>query len=127
LTTKAVSAVMNLAAGVQIMRFTVLTKPAFNIDRFKFSPVAVPTSTISVERLSFTIFRDQNRDINYSLNSDCSLQWIHLYSMNGILVYAINNPERTGKISVSEIPEGIYLFQAFTDKGKFSTKIPLPR
>ena len=37
LNTKAVSTVMNLAAGVQIMRFTILTQPAFNIDQFKFS------------------------------------------------------------------------------------------
>ena len=47
--------------------------------------------------------------------------------MSGSLVYAINNPENTGKISTKEIPEGIYLFQAFTDKGRFSMKIPLPR
>jgi hypothetical protein len=47
--------------------------------------------------------------------------------MSGSLVYAINNPENTGIISTKEIPEGIYLFQAFTDKGRFSAKIPLSR
>jgi aryl-phospho-beta-D-glucosidase BglC (GH1 family) len=127
LNTKAVSAIMNLAAGVQIMRFTVLTQPSFNIDQFKFSAVAVPTYLESTEKMRFTVFRDQNREINYSLNNDYSIQCIHLYSMSGSLVYAINNPENTGIISTKEIPEGIYLFQAFTDKGRFSAKIPLSR
>jgi aryl-phospho-beta-D-glucosidase BglC (GH1 family) len=127
LNTQAVSTVMNLAAGVQIMRFTVLTQPAFNIDQFTFSAVAVPTGVKSIEKLPIAVYRDQNREINYSLNNDYFIQWIHLYSMSGSLVYAINNPENTGKISTKEIPEGIYLFQASTDKGRFSIKIPLSR
>jgi aryl-phospho-beta-D-glucosidase BglC (GH1 family) len=127
LNTKAVSTVMNLAAGVQIMRFTVLSQPAFNIDQFIFSPVALPSNVKSIEEMTLTVFRDQNREINYSLNGDYSIQWIHLYSMSGLLVYAVSNPGRTGTISTQEIPEGIYLFEAFTDKGRISTKIPLSR
>ena len=127
LNTKAVSAIMNLAAGVQVMRFTVLTLPAFNIDQFIFSPVAVPTNINSTEKIPFTVFQDQNREIKYSLNSDYSIQWINLYSMSGSLVYAIRNPENKGTISIKEIPEGIYLLQAFTEKGRFSAKIPLLR
>jgi aryl-phospho-beta-D-glucosidase BglC (GH1 family) len=127
LNTKAVSTFMNLAAGVQIMRFTVLSQPAFNIDQFIFSPVAVPTVVKTVDRMQFMVYQDQNREINYSVNPGCSIQWIHLFNMNGSLVYAINNPENTGKISTKEIPDGIYLFQSFTDKGRFSMKIPLRR
>jgi hypothetical protein len=118
---------MNLAAGVQIMRFTVLSQPAFNIDQFIFSPVAVPTVVKTVDRMQFMVYQDQNREINYSVNPGCSILWIHLFSMSGSLVYAINNPENTGKISTKEIPYGIYLFQSFTDKGRFSMKIPLRR
>jgi hypothetical protein len=127
LNTKAVSARMNLAAGIQIMRFTVLTQPAFNIDQFRFTAAEMPTDIESVEKISFTLFQDLNQDLNYTMNTRCSLQWIQLYSMSGSLVYAIRNPENTGKISTKEIPEGIYLFQAYTDKGRFSMKIPLTR
>ncbi len=127
LNTKAVSAVMNLSAGVQIMRFTSLTQPAFNIDQFIFTAPSLPSDIPSVDKLSFTVFRDQNGEINYSLKSDCSLLWIRLYSINGSIVYASINPGNEGKISTREIPEGIYLFQAFTDKGRFSTKIPVSR
>jgi len=127
LNTKPVTTVMNLAAGVQIMRFTILSQPMFNIDQFKFSPVAVPTGIHSSENSVLSLFQDQNNDINYSLNSDYSIQWVHIYSMSGSLVYAINRPEKTGKIPAKEIPEGIYLFQAFTEKGKINAKIPLSR
>jgi hypothetical protein len=127
LNTKSVSALMNLAAGVQIMRFTILTLPAFNIDQFIFSIPEVPTGINSPGMIPFSVFRDQNRDVNYSSYEENSIQWIHLYSMSGILVYAVNNPEKTGKISTEEFPEGIYLFQALTPKGRFSVKIPLPR
>jgi aryl-phospho-beta-D-glucosidase BglC (GH1 family) len=127
LNTKAVSARMNLAAGIQIMRFTVLAQPAFNIDQFRFTAAEMPADIESVEKISFTLFQDQNQELNYTMNSRCSLQWIQLYSMSGSLVYAIKNPENTGKISTKEIPEGIYLFQAYTDKGRFSMKIPLTR
>lgn len=125
LNTKAVSTVMTLAAGVQIMRFTVLAQPAFNIDQFKFSAMAGPTGIQSIEGIPFTVFQDQHHEINYSLNGDYSIQWIHLYNVSGTLVYTINNPENTGTLATSDIPEGIYLFQAFTGKGKFSIKIPL--
>jgi len=127
LITKAVSTVMNLPAGVQIMRFTVLTQPAFNIDQFKFSAVAEPTGIQSIDKIPFTVFQDQNREIYYSLKGDYSIQWIHLYNVSGALVYIINNPENTGTLSTKEIPDGIYLFQSFTGKGKFSMKIPLSR
>jgi len=127
LNTKAVSARMNLAAGIQIMRFTVLAQPAFNIDQFRFTAAEMPSDIESVEKISFTLFQDQNQELNYTMNTRCSLQWIQLYSMSGSLVYAIKNPENTGKISTKEIPEGIYLFQAYTDKGRFSMKIPLTR
>jgi hypothetical protein len=125
--TKAVSTVMNLAAGVQIMRFTVLTQPAFNIDQFKFSSVSVPTDIQSVDRIPFIIFQDQNHDIIYSLNGNYSIHRIHLYNISGSLVYTKNNPDNTGIIPVKEIPEGICLFLAFTEKGRFSMKIPVAR
>lgn len=127
LNTKAVSTVMNLAAGVQIMRFTVLTQPAFNIDQFKFSPVAVPTDIKSIKKSAFTVFQDQNREINYSLNSDYSIQWLQLYTMTGTLVYAVKNPDKAGIIPAKGIPDGIYLFRALTEKEGFSIKITLGR
>ena len=127
LTTKAVSTVMNLAAGVQIMRFTVLTPPAFNIDQFKFSPVGVPSGIPTGENTVFKLFQDQNHDICYSLDGDHSIQWIHLYTMGGTLVYAVKNPEKEGIIPAKDVPDGIYLFRALTEKEGFSIKIPLGR
>jgi aryl-phospho-beta-D-glucosidase BglC (GH1 family) len=127
LNTKAVAAVMNLAAGIQIMRFTVLTQPAFNIDQFKFTEAAVPSYIQSIEKIPFTVFQDQNHEISYSLKNDFSIQWIRLYNINGSLVYAINNPGNTGNISLNEIPEGIYLFQALTSRGNFRLKFPIIR
>jgi aryl-phospho-beta-D-glucosidase BglC (GH1 family) len=127
LNTQAVNSVMNLAAGIQIMRFTILTQPAFNIDQFKFSAVALPTDINSPHGMPFKVFQDQNQEINYAFKNDDSIQWIRLYTMSGTLIYAIDSPDKTGTIPAKEIPEGIYLFQAFTDKGRFSVKIPLSR
>jgi hypothetical protein len=127
LTTKAVSTVMNLAAGEQIMRFTSLSQPSFNIDQFKFSAVALPTGLQSIDKTGFTLYQDQEMDLNYSWKNGGQIQWIRLYSISGALVYARNYPEESGKISVIGIPEGIYLFQALTEKGRMNMKIPLKR
>jgi aryl-phospho-beta-D-glucosidase BglC (GH1 family) len=123
LTTKPVSTTMDLAAGEQIMRFTVLGQPLFNIDKFIFTAASAPTGTTDLENESFTLFQNKQHDIIYQFHPDYDVSWIHVYTMTGKLVYAVNHPETSGKISAEGIPRGIYLFQAMTDHGPYYGKI----
>lgn len=122
LNTASVSAIMNLNAGEQIMRFTVISLPLFNIDKIVFeSPEAVEAK--KAENLSFTVFQNQDRELVFTFNSESPVRLIQIFNITGSMIYSLTNPEIDLKISVSGIPPGVYIIQALSDKQKFSRKI----
>jgi aryl-phospho-beta-D-glucosidase BglC (GH1 family) len=122
LNTASVSTIMNLNAGEQILRFTVISLPLFNIDKIVFeSPEAVQAT--KVENMAFTVFQNQNRELVYISNSKFPVHLIQIYNITGSLIFTITDPETEFKIATSGLPAGIYFIQAVTDKQKISRKI----
>jgi hypothetical protein len=122
LNTASVSAIMNLNAGEQIMRFTVISLPLFNIDKIVFeSPEAIEVN--KAEDLSFTVFQNQDRELVFISDSKLPIHLLQIYNITGSLILAITDPEAELKISTSGLPAGIYFIQAVTDKQKISRKI----
>jgi aryl-phospho-beta-D-glucosidase BglC (GH1 family) len=122
LNTASVSAIMNLDAGEQIMRFTVISLPIFNIDKIVFeSPEA--TEVMRSENQSFTVFQNQDRELVFIFDSKLEIRLLKIYNITGSLIFNLTNPENELKISIPGIPEGFYVVKAVTDKQEISRKI----
>jgi aryl-phospho-beta-D-glucosidase BglC (GH1 family) len=122
LNTGSVSAIMNLNAGEQIMRFTVISLPLFNIDKIVFeSPEAV--QAMKAENMSFKVFQNQDRELVFISDSKLSVRLLQIYTLTGSLILTITEPEAEFKIPLSGLPAGVYVIQAVTDKQKISRKI----
>jgi aryl-phospho-beta-D-glucosidase BglC (GH1 family) len=122
LNTDTVSAVMNLNAGEQIMRFTVIDLPSFNIDKIVFESqngVEVRES----DNLLFTVYQNQNGELTIIADSKSPIHLIQIYNITGSMVYSLTDPDIDLKISTSGMPSGIYIIQALSDKQKICRKI----
>ncbi len=122
LNTSYVSAIMNLDAGEQIMRFTLISLPLFNIDKIVFeSPDAV--EAMKTENFSFTVFQNQDRELVIISEKKLAIRLLQIYNITGSLIFNFTNPETELKISTSGMPSGYYVIQAVTDKQKICRKI----
>jgi len=122
LNTASVSTIMNLNAGEQIMRFTVISLPLFNIDKIVFeSPEAVEVK--KVENLSFTIFQNQDRELVLISDTKSPIHLIQIYNITGSMIYSLTDPETELKISTSVMSPGIYIIRAETARQMFCKKI----
>ena len=124
LLTESVSTTMNLAAGEQIMRFTVLSKPLFNIDKLVFTLSTSATKILNAPNTSFTVFQDQNRELVIDIN-EASVKWIRVYNITGALIHTIDHREKYSRVSTSGMPGGIYFIQAHTEDRLDTRKIIL--
>jgi aryl-phospho-beta-D-glucosidase BglC (GH1 family) len=113
LLTDSVSTIMNLTAGEQIMRFTVLSEPLFNIDKLVFT-LNTSAAELSNTRNNFTVFQDQNRELVIDIN-EASVLCIRIYNITGALIHTIDHPGKYSRISTNGMPAGIYFIQVFTD------------
>ena len=55
------------------------------------------------------------------IKSDLQIGKVEIFSLTGIILMTENN--FTGKISVSALPQGVYLLKVYTDKGLVVNKI----
>jgi hypothetical protein len=125
LTTNSVGTTMELTAGEQLLRFTVIAQPLFNIDKFDFTLVGTPTRILSVKDIPFLVYLTQNREILVDLQCDDAISQIQVYDMAGSLIRSIPKPEKKSAISAQDIPGGIYIIQALTENEKYTAKIIL--
>jgi len=126
LTTGVASDTLNLAAGEQIMRFTVISQPIFNIDRFVFTPLS-PQSGIRTNRdLSLTVYLDRNHNIVVDIPDETRVHRIDLYSMTGSLLYSGLVEHAGHRIPAGRMPPGLYILKAVTLDSRCTLKIILP-
>ncbi len=123
LDTKSTSTAMNLKAGEHIMRFTVIDKPLFNIDKLTFSLVTSGTGPRESIGGSLTVYQNQNREIILHLKGEKTIQTVKLYDLKGSLIYSTAGTRPL--ISAMYIPAGIYIIQAAGDDRVYSSKILL--
>jgi len=122
LNTKSVSAIMNLTAGEQIMRFTVIEDPSYNIDKIIFeSPNSLEYP--EPDNFFFTVYQNQSRELVFNFNNNNPARLVQVYDITGSLILSITDPDKDLKISAFGKQTGIYFIQALTDKQKFCKKI----
>jgi hypothetical protein len=122
LITTPVSDTMYLPAGEQIMRFSVIDPPVFNIDKFNFVFLDGTTLISGYPDKPFNIFINRNREISLNFNENIVVQRIQVYNINGSLMLSVLNPACNQAISTNDLPEGIYIIQATTNKGRIAEK-----
>ena len=122
LNTKPFSTEMYLFPGEQIMRFTVIANPLFNIDKFEFDlKTANRDFEINPEK-PFHI-NQTSKEIIVTQNPKQNLSHLALYSVTGSLIKAIKNPGNQTVIPTVGLPAGVYIIQASTLSKRFSEKI----
>jgi hypothetical protein len=113
---------MNLTAGEQIMRFTVIEDPSYNIDKIIFeSPNSLEYP--EPDNFFFTVYQNQSRELVFNFNNDIPARLVQVYDITGSLILSITDPDKDLKISAFGKQTGIYFIQALTDRQKFSKKI----
>jgi aryl-phospho-beta-D-glucosidase BglC (GH1 family) len=125
LDTKIASTVMNLTAGEQIMRFTVIANPMFNIDKLVFKLEPVKADFPASQNMSFTVFQNQNRELVIDSHDNTSIKLIRMYSITGSLIYSKNDHGNNASIETSGIPSGTYIIQALTRERVYTRKVIL--
>lgn len=123
LDTKNTSFTMNLKEGEQIMRFTVLEKPLFNIDKLTFRLVTSGTAPLESAGGSLTLYQNQNREIIVHLKAERTLQTVWMYDLKGTLIYSPSGSSSI--IPAMDIPAGIYIIRAVGGDRVYSSKILL--
>ena len=123
LDTKNTSTTMNLQAGEQIMRFTVIEKPLFNIDKLTFRSLTSGVGSLEPADRSLTVYQDQNREIILYLENGKILHTVKMYDLKGSLKYSAKDAGPL--IPTMDIPAGIYIIQAIGDDGVYTSKILL--
>ncbi|WP_372947164.1 cellulase family glycosylhydrolase [Mariniphaga sp.] len=122
LNTVPVSFKMYLYPGEQIMRFTVLSDPLFNIDKMAFELATGLETMKKEENIQILAFQNHNNELEIRTNSVGRFEYIVVSNITGQTMYSVNHPEHVTKISVSNLPSGIYIIQGFKNNKRYSVK-----
>ncbi len=126
LDTKPVTFNMDLDTGIQIMRYSILGNPMFNIDKFEFTMESAAVFT--------TLPREKDDQVKVSYRPDGALirmvsgnplERISIYSVGGTLISSFKNTVNSYLIPASQIPPGFYIIKVFSESIPYSTKIVL--
>lgn len=123
LNTKPFSTEMYLYPGIQIMRFSVISNPIFNIDKIVFELKNTTATNELINEQPFFIVQNKSNEIIVSFKSNQQLQQIGLYSITGSLLKMIKNPGSQTVIPTHDLPSGIYIVQGSNSTKRFSEKI----
>jgi hypothetical protein len=111
LTFQPVRTKMDLVAGEQIMRFTVISQPDFNIDKFVVSDATSVRGMVSDQK-DLVVFQAGGDNLIVSYRGAGMLGPVGLYNMTGALVRYKTGNSREQRISVAGLPRGVYIVRA---------------
>lgn len=123
LNTLPVTTNMYLKSGVQVMRFTILNGPNFNIDKFEFD---LATATNSIQKNNedpFFAYQSNTGELVIRKNQTTEIQNYNIYNISGSLVHSIVHPEQVTLVPSYKIQSGIYIIQSITNHQKHSQKV----
>jgi hypothetical protein len=124
LTIKPVSTKMYLYKGSQIMRFSVISTPAFNIDKIVFDLVTSATGYHEIQnKPPFIAYPNQSGELTIKQNRNSKAEIIKVYNISGSLVYFVTKPDKITTIPSEKTPLGIYLISSIENGRKFSQKV----
>jgi hypothetical protein len=122
LKTKSVSTSMHLTAGEQILKFSIVSLPIFNIDKMEFN-VVTSVQNIKNDNLFFSILQKPGREVTAVIADEFTVNFLQVYNSSGLLIQTIQQPAHYQNINTSRMPSGIYLINAIGKDQKFSRKI----
>lgn len=123
LNTLPVTTNMYLKSGVQVMRFTILDGPNFNIDKFEFD-LATATNTIQDNKQDpFFAFQNKTGEIIIRKRQNKQIQKYNIYNLSGTLIQSIAYPEPLTSVPLYKTPSGIYIIQSISNHQKHSQKV----
>ncbi len=114
LDTEAVSFSISLAAGEQIMRFTVISQPLFNIDKIDFTLNTTGLNPSLKDAADLMVYQEQGGDLIITLNDHAPIELISMYNLSGAVVCSVQNPDRPCRLSTDGMGKGIYIIKAFS-------------
>lgn len=114
---------MHLGQGNQIMRFSVLSSPAYNIDKFIIENATHAGAVLSAD--AFFTYQNQQQELVIQFTGNNFPDKVSLYDIYGRLMYVLKNPDSVSKISTQNIPTGIYILRCSYATGIQSGKITL--
>ena len=121
LNTQIVSTTLNLTAGEQIMRFTVIDDPLFNIDKIDCE-LFIDAVNFPESDDFFVIYQNLSGELILNYNNSFTIHNIRIYDITGSLIYAAENPDNNIRLPVNGISSGIYIVQILTDNQKYYSK-----
>ena len=113
---------MYLNEGEQIMRFTILSDPLFNIDKMVFELATGLETMRKIKDIEIQAFQNQNNELIIRSESSERLDLIRVITVNGSAVLTLNKPGTETIIPASNLPAGIYFIQGVTRNGRKTVK-----
>jgi hypothetical protein len=125
LTTKSVSTILSLKSGQQIMRFSILSYPSFNIDYFRFTDLQTGIADPGYTGAGFSgiFYNPVNNKVKISLTNGSMVEKLNVYHISGKFVASYPNPGREIQIPVDGWVKGVYIVQGVGKLGKTVQKI----
>jgi hypothetical protein len=112
-----------LHPGNQIMRFTILEGPSFNIDKIEFELATSTQPSVTQQTFGFSLYQNRTKELFINQKSGTELILLNIYNLNGSLIKTITKPNLTEKVSGAEFPAGLYIVKGYSKKGNYSEKI----
>lgn len=124
LNTQKVSTTMKLKDGEQIFRFTVISEPLFNIDRFSFDLITQAGPGIN-QQPDIHVYYSKNAASVYLTSTINEEMQMDLLGINGSLIRSLKASGSELILPVQDVPAGIYIVRIRTESSGVSKKIVL--
>lgn len=123
LTTKPFTTEMYLYPGNKIMRFSVVSTPAFNIDKIVFDLKSAFGNLEMKDEKPFFVYQKNPNEIVVNQKNNEILNKIGLYSVSGNLLKLVKASGLQTVIPTNDLPSGFYIIQLSGNSKQFSEKI----
>ena len=114
---------MYLQPGNQIMRFTILDVPSFNVDKIEFELATSTRPSATQQTFGFILHQNYTNELVINQKPGTELTLLTIYSLDGKLLKTFSKPEATEKISSAEFSPGLYIVRGFSKNDMYSEKI----
>ncbi|MEN8228492.1 MAG: cellulase family glycosylhydrolase [Bacteroidota bacterium] len=121
--TEKVSFSMWLTEGEQIMRFTVIDQPLFNIDKIDFALNTTGINPFIKDAEDLIVFQGPEGDVLVPLPDNHHTELVSMYSLSGKVIRSKQHPDRPCHLATDGLEKGIYIIKAFSSGQVHSAKI----
>jgi hypothetical protein len=106
---------ISLPEGEQIMRFSVIDHPQYNIDKVVFTLDATGMEKDKLPSSSLILYQENGGDLLISTPEASLLTQVQVFDLRGKLIALSKDPSSIQRIPRHQLPAGIYLIRAFDD------------